>query len=60
VEGLASWVGRDLEEGWVMKLAGGGQRMVDCVKENESRTVLRRGNKKQLPTPQVMPLETRL
>ena len=51
VDGLASWVGGDPEEGTVMKPAGGRQRMVDCVEENESRTVLRRGNKQQLPTP---------
>lgn len=52
MDGLASWVGGDPEEGMVMKPAGGGQCKVDYVEENESRTVLRRRNREQLPTPQ--------
>lgn len=50
MDGLACWVGGDPEEGMVMKPAGGGQRKVDCVKDNESRTVLERGNREQLLT----------
>lgn len=58
-DGLPRWVGEDPEESKVMKPAE-GQRMVDCVEENESRTVLGRGNKEQLLMPQVKPVETGL
>lgn len=43
-----------------MKTAGEGQCVVDCVKENESRTVWGRGNKEQSLSPQVKPVETGL
>lgn len=51
--GLASWVGDELQEDLVMKSLGEGQDMVDWITEDQSRRVLRRGNKEQLPTPQV-------
>lgn len=60
MDGLASWVGGDPEEHVVMKPAGEEQRKVNCVEENESRTVLGRGNTEQLLTPQVKPVETGL
>lgn len=59
MDGLATWVGGDPED-MAMKPAGGGQHRVDCVEENEGRTVSRRGNKEQLLTVQVRPVETGL
>lgn len=53
MDGLASWVGEELEESLVMKPVGEEQDMVDWIMEEKSRTVLRKGNKEQLPTPQV-------
>lgn len=52
MDGLVSWVGEELE-GLVMEPVGEGQDRVDWIMEDKSRTVLRRGNKEQLPTPQV-------
>lgn len=53
MDGLATWVGEDLQEGLVMKPEGEEQDMVDWIMEDKSRTVLTRGNKEQLPAPQV-------
>lgn len=60
MDGLASWVGEELEEGIVMKPVGEGQAMVDWIMEDKNRTVLRRGNKEQLPALQVKLAETGL
>lgn len=52
-DGLASWVGEELEGRLVIKPVREEQDMVDWMMEDKSRSVLRRGNKEQLPAPQV-------